>query len=295
MESTYTDGLPLRSRQVTPELVRQKAARLALHVAIVAVALLWIYPFLWMVSASFKTQAEFIGGGLRLIPGEPTLESIVRAWSGANFSRYFVNTVIVTASTVTVVLASTSMMGYAVGKFSFPGKRVFLSVFIASMTIPLGYTIIPIFELIKALGLLNSYAGLILAESGGSHVFFILLFAGYFRQLPDELIEAARIDGATFSQTFVQVMLPNARPIVGSVVIMQFIWTWNSFFLPLVLTLSRPNLRTLAVGLYAFRGEIMIDWPAIAAGGSIATIPIIVLFLALQRYFVRGLSGAVKF
>jgi ABC-type glycerol-3-phosphate transport system permease component len=144
------------------------------------------------------------------------------------------------------------------------------------------------------MGLMNSLGGVILAEAGGGHIVFVLLFAGFFRQIPKELEEAAIMDGCGFIRTFVNIMLPLAKPIAGSAVIMQFIWTWNSFLLPLVLTLSNPNLRPLAVGLYALRGENIVDWTGIAAGGTIALVPIIVIFLLLQRYFIDGMAGAVK-
>src|SRR5690606_26526986 len=155
------------------------------------------------------------------------------------------------------------------------GKKLFIAVLGASMFVPLEFSIIPIFQLIKDLGLMNSLIGVILAESGGGHVLFVLLFASFFRQVPKELEEASIIDGCNFFQTFYRVILPLSKPIVGSVIIMQFIWTWNSFLLPLVLTLSNPSLRTLAVGLYSLQGENVVDWTGIAAGGTIALVPII--------------------
>jgi len=112
--------------------------------------------------------------------------------------------------------------------------------------------------------------------------------------VPKELEEASIMDGCNFLQTFIHIILPLSKPIIVSVIIMQFVWTWNSFLLPLVLTLSTPDLRTLAVGLYALRGENIVDWTGIAAGGTIALAPIIIIFLFLQRYFIDGIAGAVK-
>lgn len=164
----------------------------------------------------------------------------------------------------------------------------------ASITVPLVFTIIPIFELLKATNLADSRLGLILAESGGGHVIFLLLFMGFYAQIPKELEEAAGMDGCNFGQTFLHIMFPLAKPVMITVVIMQFIWTWNSFLLPLTLTLSNPKLRTLSVGLYALQGENVVDWTGIAAGASIAIVPIIVIYICLQKYFVDGISGAVK-
>lgn len=257
------------------------------------ICLLWIYPFLWVVSAAVKTNAEiFAGPGL--IPKDIQFENFARAWTVANIGQYFINTAIITVATVAIVLITTGMMGYVLGRYDFPGKRLVVTLFIATVFIPEGYTIIPVFDLINTLHLNNNLVGLILAESGGAHVVFILLFAGFFAQIPRELEEAATMDGAGFARVFAQVMLPLARPVVATVVILQFMNSWNSFFLPLVLTLNRPQLRTLGVGMFAFQGEYFSDIAGMAAAATISLLPIIAVFLLLQRYFIEGVAGAVK-
>lgn len=264
------------------------------HIILIIVSLVWIYPFIWMVSASFKTDDEIFAKGLNLIPKNFNFDNFIRAWNNANFEAYFFNSIVVTVCTVLLVLILSAMMGYVMGRYEFKGKKVILGIFLASMVIPLGFTIIPIYQAIKALGLMNTRTGLILAESGGSHIIFILLFAGFFKEIPKSLEEAAIMDGCGFLRIFINIMLPLSKPIIGSVVIMQFIWTWNSFLLPLVLTLSNEGLRTLAVGLYAFKGEYVVDWTGIAAGGTISLIPIIIVFVVLQKYFVEGIAGSIK-
>lgn len=257
-------------------------------------ALLWVYPFLWMVSAAFKTNNEIFKSGTNLLAANPTFENFQRAWVEANISQYFVNTVVIAVGSVLVVVISTSMMGYVLGRYKFPGKRIIIGIFVATVFLPKGYTIIPIFELISNLGLDGSLLGVILAQSGGANIIFILLFAGYFSQLPHEIEEAAIVDGAGFLRVFVQIMLPLSKPVIATVVIMQFIASWNDFLLPLVLTLARPDLRTLSVGMYAFRGEYFTDWSGMAAAATIAIIPVILVFLSMQRYFIEGIAGAVK-
>lgn len=247
-----------------------------------------------MVSASFKSQDELFKRGLSLIPKSFTFDNFIRAWEKANFETYFINSIIVTTATVLIVLMASSMTGYALGKFEFKGKKVVMTTLLASMVIPLGFTIIPIYQLLKNLGLVNSRLGLILAESGGNHIIYILLFASFFGQAPKELSEAAKIDGCGFFKTFARIMFPLAKPIIGSVIIMQSIWTWNSFLMPLTLTLSNKSIRTLSVGLYVLKGENVVDWTGIAAGGAIALIPIIIVFICLQKYFVEGIAGSVK-
>lgn len=274
--------------------IRRMGAKAILYLILAVGALVWIYPFLWMITASFKTQDEFWGSGLSIFPSHPTFDNFVRSWNNANFSQYFLNTIIVTVCAVIVVLLCTSAAGYALGRYAFPGKKLLLGVFMASITIPLTFTIIPIYELLNGLHLTNSLLGLIIAECGGSHILFLMLFSSFYSGLPKEMEEAAIVDGCGYFQTYWRIMFPLAKPVIVTVVIMQFIWTWNSFLLPLVLTLSKPELRTLAVGLYALKGEHVVDWTGIAAGATIAVLPIIVVFICLQKYFVNGIAGAVK-
>lgn len=253
----------------------------------------WIYPFLWMVSAGFKTSNE-IFAGLSLIPSNPQPQNFTRAWTDARIGEYFVNTVIVTVGSIAIVLVSVSMIGYVLGRYQFPGKKAVIIGFAVTVFLPEGYTIIPVFELVNRLGLANSLAGVTLAQAGGAHVVMVLLFAGYFAQIPKEMEEAAVVDGAGFVRVFWEIMLPLAKPIVATTIILQFMHSWNAFLVPLVLTLSRPDLRTLAVGIYAFRGEFFTDWSGMAAAATISLAPIVVVFLFLQRYFVEGIAGAVK-
>ncbi|MEZ4836897.1 MAG: carbohydrate ABC transporter permease [Caldilineaceae bacterium] len=279
-----------RRRRLRPARLRELIVTLAL----IPITFLWIYPFLWMVSAAFKTNNDIFRTGLTLLPQALHWENFARAWVQARIGQYFLNTVIIAAGTVTLVLITTSMMGYALGRYDYPGKKTIMAFFIATVFLPAAYTIIPIFDLVTTLGLNGSLLGVILAQSGGAHVIFILLFAGYFGQIPRELEEAAVMDGASFVRVFVQIMLPLSKPIIATTIIMQFISSWNDFLLPLVLTLPRPELRTLSVGMYAFRGEYFTDWAGMAAAATIGIIPVIIVFLFLQRYFIEGLAGAVK-
>jgi len=256
-------------------------------------AFLWIAPLLWIGTASLKTQGE-IFRGTGLLPEVPQWGNFARAWQVGQMGRYFGNTVIVTGASVTIVVLSTSMIGYALGRYRFPDRGATLAFFAATVFLPEAYTLVPIFALIRRIGLADSLLGLILAESGGGHALSVLLFAGYFSRLPRELEEAALLDGAGFARVFWQVMLPLARPVLATAAILQLLHSWNDYLLPLVLTLSRPGLRTLAVGLYAFRSENGTDWGGLAAASTIALLPIILTFLALQRQFVRGIAGAIK-
>jgi ABC-type glycerol-3-phosphate transport system permease component len=261
---------------------------------LVGAALLWVYPFVWMVSASLKDSLEIFSSGLQLVPERLAWENYSRAWQDAGFSRYMINTVIVTVWTVIVVVIRCALAGYVLGRYAFRGSRVIMVILVATLFVPTGYTIIPIVKLSLQLGLLNSLTGMVLALSGAANVSAILIYAGYFRQLPKELEEAAVVDGAGFFRVFFTVMLPLAMPVTATVALLTFLATWNSFFLPLVFSFSRPELRTLSVGMQAFVGENAVDWSGMAAAGVISIVPVVVLFVFLQRFFVEGIAGAVK-
>lgn len=286
-----TSKLPWRLR--TRKFLRKHARTKLMTLMLAPIAVIWVYPFLWMVSASFKTNEE-IFAGLNLIPQEGTLENFARAWTEADLGLYFFNTVVMTAGSILIVLVTSAMMGYALGRYAFPGRAIVIAIYAATVFLPEGYTIIPIFQLINSLGLADTLWGLILGASGGAHVVQVLLFAGFFRQLPSELEESATLDGAGYFRVFWSIMLPLSKPVIATVIILQFMHAWNAYLLPLVLTLTRPDLRTVAIGLKAFQGEFSTDWAGMAAAASISLLPIIITFLFLQRYFVEGVAGAVK-
>src|SRR5690625_2037540 len=160
--------------------MRQKILRVILHLVLIVIGLIWIYPFVWMIFSSLKTDAEILTGGLQLLPENFLWENYERAWIVANFNQYFKNSVILTVSTVAIVVVVSSLMGYALGRIDFPGKRFIMLLYVATLFIPKGYTIIPIYLLVKWFGLLNTMPGVILAESSGAHVLFVLLIATFF-------------------------------------------------------------------------------------------------------------------
>ncbi|WP_432546119.1 carbohydrate ABC transporter permease [Kineococcus sp. SYSU DK004] len=283
-----------RPRTPFARRVAQRAPWWIAVLFLTGVGVLWVYPFVWMVSASLKSSMEVFTAGLQLVPDVFAWENYARAWTDAGFGRYMVNTVIVTVATVAIVVVRCALCGYVLGRYSFRGSKVIIGVLIATLFVPTGYTIIPVVKLSMELGLLNSLAGMILALAGASNVSAILIYAGYFRQLPKELEEAAVVDGAGFLRVFFQIMLPLSMPVTATVGLLTFLFTWNAFFLPLVFSFSRPELRTLSVGMQAFVGENATDWSGMAAAGVISILPIVALFLFLQRFFVEGIAGAVK-
>ncbi|MDQ0298009.1 raffinose/stachyose/melibiose transport system permease protein [Salibacterium salarium] len=274
-------------------IISSKTVKYLIHALLLVAGFIWIYPFIWMILASLKSNNEFI---LSTSPFPETFhwDNYTRAWVDAHFSGYFMNTVIMTLATVLIVVVLSALTGYALGRVNFPGRRAVIIFVVGVMFIPKGYTIIPLYQLVEQLGLTNSLFGVIIAEASGAHTLFILLFTSYFATMPKELEEAAIMDGCGFVRTFYRVMLPMAKPIVATTVIMQFIWTWSSFLIPTVLTISKPELRTLAVGMQNFVGTHSTDWSGMAAGATISLLPVIIVFILMQRYFIEGVAGAVK-
>ncbi len=264
------------------------------HLFLIPFCLLWVYPFIWMISAAFKSPREMLLGGLSLIPDEWTFDNFDRAWTTAKFGDYTINTITFSVTVVLLVLVASSTMGYALSKPGLPGKKVIIGVLVVTMFIPHSYTIIPVFLLINDLGLNNGLLGAALAQAGPGLVVPILLFMGFFAGIPRDLEDAARVDGAGYVRTFARVLLPLARPVIGTVALMNFVFAWNAFFVPLVFTLGAPELRTLGVGMFSFFGQEGTDWTGLAAGACISTVPIVIVFLFLQRTFVEGIAGAVK-
>jgi raffinose/stachyose/melibiose transport system permease protein len=178
--------------------------------------------------------------------------------------------------------------------YDFKGKKLYLTILLATFFIPNGTTIIPISAMSTKLGLMGTMPGVILALSGGGQVTSILLFKNYFDQTPRSLFEAAIIDGASFPKIFFSIMLPMAGPIISTVVILTFMNAWNNLLIPLVFTVGSPKLKTLPVGMMAFSGAYATDWAGMAAAGTMTLIPVVVTFISLQKYFVSGIAGAVK-
>ncbi len=265
---------------------------------LLTVGFIWMYPILWIVSAAFKGSREVFTAGATLLP-EAWLGfgNFARAWEVASFSRYFGNSVLYGLTSVAIVVVRSMLAGYVLARFRFPGRALIVGLVAFTVFIPIEISVIPQFRLVNWIHnnlfpLMNTYWVVPLVQ-GGAGSLWVLLFMGAFRNLPKELFEAAEIDGASFWQRF-RLVVPLVGPITATVVIFQFISSWEDILNPIIYTLGNPALRNLQSGLIAFRGEHSTDWVGLAAAIVITVIPVIVLFLLLQRFFVKGLAGAIK-
>ncbi len=256
------------------------------------VLLAWMYPFIWLVFASFKLPLDLFKSGASLLPKVWTLENYARAWVQAHFSSYFFNSAYYSVAATFLSVFIAGMCGYVLARYKFPGSRLLYALILAVLFLPTAASVIPVFTLMKNIKLTNTPYAVILAMTGGGGL-TTLLFVGYFKNIPQDLYDAATMDGANFIQQF-GLVLPLAKPIIATTAIFTFMASWNEFFMPLIFTLSTPKLRTLAVGLRAFQGEFSFDWSGFAAATVISVLPIILVFILFQQYFVNGLSGSVK-
>lgn len=271
-----------------------RVRRLIAYILLIAYALLMLVPFAWTVSSSFKTQADAQRGELTLIPDPVSLEGWQNAFTALDPSIpvLFVNSTLIAVAVTVSNIVLGSMAGYAFARLRFPGREILFLLVLATLMIPDQLRLVPVYQILRAFGLLAGdmqYVGvwLILAVAGMS----IFLFRQYFLSIPRALEEAAKIDGAGFYTTFWRVILPLATPAIAAVAILQFQGTWNGFFWPLIILQERNNW-TLPIGVAQFQDLYNTQWPELMAVAVMATLPILVLYIFFQRYFVEGIAAA---
>lgn len=255
--------------------------------------LLMVYPLLVMVLSSFKTNAELFNSPFAL-PESFALTNAARVWSDTNFVRYLGNSAIVTASSVLLILVVGTMAAYAIARYPFRLSAAVFLFFLSGLMVPLKLAIIPLFIQLDALGLIDTRPGLVLVYVAMGLPSAIFILTGFLRTLPSELEEAARMEGASELRIMLAVMLPLARPALVIAAIQNAVPIWNDFFFPLVF-ITTERLKTLPQGLTVFMGEYNTDWGVLFAGLSLASLPIIAVYVVLSRQFIEGLTqGAVK-
>lgn len=270
-------------------------SRAALYLALVFYATIVAYPMVWLLSASLKTSREIYEHPWRL-PSTPQLANYANAWSEAGIGRCFVNSVFVTAVTMFFILLIGSMAAYALARFVFRGRAIIHGAFVSGMMFPVFLGIVPLFLLLRNLGMWNNYLGLITAYVAYSLSFTIFVLTGFFRQLPGELAEAGMIDGCSQFGVFRKIMLPLAKPGLVAAGIFNFFGIWNEYPLALVIIVS-TELRTLPLGIAALlqQQQYETDWGALFAGLVLVMLPTLIVYLFFQRQITEGLTaGALK-
>lgn len=271
-----------------------KRAVIAKHLLIAGFCCLLVAPFLWMISTSLKSPAEVALRDPTIIPNHLEFANYSRVFSRGNFGRYFWNSIIVSTVTTFLSVAVATLAGYAFARFRLPGGKALLFGILATQMFPAILLAIPLYVLLRQLGLLNSLLGLILVYTTFALPFCVWMLRNYFMSVPVELDEAARIDGANRIQALFGVILPVAIPGIIATSIFAFILSWNEFLYANTF-ISSANKRTVSIGLQSLIGEFTTDWGVLMAGAVATTIPVVIVFFAIQRYLTQGLAaGAVK-
>jgi multiple sugar transport system permease protein len=268
---------------------RGQTARAWTYVVLVVASVLTLLPFVWMLLGSFKTQGELLRRPVTWWPEEPTLANYTAWFTDLGIGQFFTNSLVVAVVTVLGNLVFCSMVGYALAKMTFPGKRVLFALVMVTLMVPGVVTFVPLFVMVSQLGLVNTYPGLILPFLVSP--LGVFLMRQFMLGIPDSLIEAARIDGAGELRTFARIVMPLCGPPLATLGILTFLGSWNNFLWPLVAAQSEEKY-TLPVALALFStGQNATDYGLLLAGAVLVIAPIVLLFVALQRYFVQGVAA----
>lgn len=269
-----------------------RTERLSGYALLTVMAIAVIVPFLSVFLASMQPAGDPVVG--LAWPDQWSLENYRQAWTVAGFSDLIRSSFVIALGVVPVSLLLASLAGYALGTMKLPGGNAMAAFFIAGLTIPVELIVVPLYFDLRALGLTNSYLGVILVEIALFLPFSVFWMRTHFRSTPPSLVEAARIDGASSGTILFRVLLPLARPSLMTLGVLVFMWSWNQFLLVLVL-IQDASMRTAPAGLGFFVGQNSTDVPTLAAGTIIVMLPIMVLYLLFQRSFISGLlQGATK-
>ena len=285
--STSTRTRDLRIQRSATTTARGPAKRWPRFVVVLVLALVWVFPLYWMVVTALSSRADLVAGRVSLLPNSIDLGGFRRALTEFPVLQWLQNSFAIAVVAVVITIVVDVTAGYVLAKHRFPGRSVVFFLILATLMIPIQTLLIPQFDLVNDLGWINSYWAVIVPRS--AEAFGVFLARQYFLSLPDELLEAAQLDGAGQFRTLWSIVLPLSRPLIAVLLVMTFMYRWNEFAWPLV-ALRDPDLYTLPVGLSFLQGQYTTDYPALMAGALVSILPVLVLFGIAQRQFVAGIS-----
>lgn len=282
----------MRAPSSASSALRRRAAGFAVQLGLATAAVLTLFPLVWMVAASFMPAGEATAIPPRLLPSDPTLEHYRVLLGRLDLARYLGASALVAVSATAFSVTLNSMAGYAFAKLPLPGRERLGRLLLAALVVPGQVGMFPLFLMLREMGLLNSYWGVLVPSMAS--IFGIFLVGRYAESIPDALLDSARVDGAGELRIFVQIALPLCRPILVTLAVATFMGTWNEFLWPLVV-LTDDRLYTLPVALAGLFGEHVEDTELMMAGAVVTVLPVMLVFLALQRYYVAGITaGGLK-
>jgi multiple sugar transport system permease protein len=263
-------------------------------VVLLVITFLWLVPFLQSILTSMRTNEDIMARGFFSLPTEISFESFGEAWRRGGLSYYLPNSFIITIPSLIFTLFLSSLAAYALARYKFRGNRLLLFLFVGGMMLPFQVLMLPVFRLTDALGLYDTYWGIIAFHTAFQLGFCTFLLRNYMRTVPGEIIEAARIDGCGEFRIWWQIMMPITVPALAALATLEFTWIFNDYLWAIVL-LRSDRLKPVTAGLATLQGQFIMDWTVIISGALIATIPSVLVFIFLQRYFIEGLTlGATK-
>ena len=269
-----------------------RAVKNFFSVALLIYSIIAVVLILITVLSSFKTKSDLVNNTLGF-PRSFTLDSYEQVLIRDRFWLYFLNSTVVAVGGVVLLLFVSSMAGYGISKFRFKGKNGLRSYFLLGLMFPIQLGILPLFVMLRALGLINNLLGLILLYAANMS-FAVFVFSNFLRTVPDALIECARIDGASEFLIYRKIVLPLSRPVLSTVGLISFVTMWNDFYMPLVF-LTKENVRTLTLGVYRYMNNFLENWHLVFAAVTVALVPVIVVFFLFSNQIIAGLTGgAVK-
>ena len=262
-----------------------RKAGIGVHIVAILIMLVFLVPVFYIVFSAFKPSSELTSSAQTFFPRNWTFNNFTRAFERGNFALYIWNTLVVAvASTILAVLINT-MSGYALAKFRFRGDKIILILILSTIMLPLEVIMVPIFSVLRFFGLFNSLWALIIPPAATPAGIFLM--RQFLLKIPDEVLESARIDGASELRIFFTIVIPNAKPAIATIAIFSFMWRWNDYVWPLI-AIASPDKYTLQLAIANFAGEYNIDWNSTLAMSVISMIPMLIVFLIFQRQFVQG-------
>ena len=271
----------------------RSTSRVVIYLVLGLMAVVFLYPVVLMVLTAFKSTPEIFRNPFGP-PESWSLDTFRRVWDRANFGLYLRNSLLITGTSALLLLATAAPAAYALARYSFKLRGVLFLFFLAGIMIPIRLGILPLYLLMRDLNLLDTPFALILTYTASGMPMSVFLLSVFFRNLPRELEDAARIDGCTEAQTFWRIMLPLVRPGLATVVIVNVVPWWNDFFFPL-LFLTSDTWKTIPLGMQIFFGQHLVDWSLVFSGMVLASLPLLIIYLIMSRQFIAGLTaGAVK-
>lgn len=294
-QTSQSIAIPQRAAARSGPSVVERLQRGGIQVVLFAWLIIVVFPFIWLIYTSFKTDKQIFFSPW-LLPRVWHVDNYVRAWYGAHIGTFFINSIIVVAFALILTTLLSAMTAYVLARFDFPGRQIVTYGFMAGLTFPVFLALIPLFFLVRSLGMIDSLGGLVLVYTAYSLPFSIFFLIGFFRGLPSELAEAAIIDGAGQQQVFWQIMLPLAQPGLITIAIFNFLGQWNQYILPLVLIQDASKyVLTQGLAYLAIQQYYTNDWSGLFAALVIVMIPTILVYAVFQGRLTKGITvGALK-